>query len=170
MSKFREGLDKLSKAIQDMTKFDDTEVQLGVKEKVLIKQFKPVEQISVEILLKAEEPDFHGHWYSKETVRGAYEDYNTVSAESKIPMNLFHVKDVPADKIDMVDHWIVEEDAVIGDVLVKSGTWVASIKWNDPELWEMRSVPKEDGTYRIAGLSPKFWGQVNPPKNKNTES
>ncbi|AGN51484.1 hypothetical protein VPLG_00045 [Vibrio phage eugene 12A10] len=176
MSKFREALDNLTKAIQGLAKFDEDEdeVQADNKEseKLLIKQFQTEEQISVEIICEPNVPDAHGHWYRPETLVNARADWLALEEETgeKIPMNLFHMKDVGGSQLELIKHYIMPTDATIGDTLVKEGTWVGEIKWHTEELWKMRTVPMEDGTLEIAGVSPKFWGHVCDPKNKNNES
>jgi hypothetical protein len=151
---------------------ENKEMEKSSGQQLLIKQFQEEQRISVEIICEPYIPDAHGHWYRPETLEKAREDWLAVEEETgeKIPMNLFHIKDVEGTQLELVKHYIMPTDAIIGDTLVKEGTWVAEVKWNDINLWSMRTVPTEEGTLEIAGVSPRFWGTVNPPKNKNIES
>jgi len=166
VSKFREGLDKLSKAIQALTKGEDTDFQpntvvedVNPPEDTLIKQLKQEERISVEIIAEPYVVDAHGHWYSEETVKQGYQDFDEVLKTDGIPMNLFHVKDVEDGSITLKDHYVLPCDCTIGVTPVKKGTWVAEVQW-DEKTWPMRSTPLDNGHYECEGLSIKGWGTI----------
>ncbi|QZI87132.1 hypothetical protein MYOV085v1_p0113 [Vibrio phage 355E48.1] len=176
MSKFREALDNLTKAIQGLAKFGDEDIEgqddnlLSKSSKenydTLIKQLKKEERISVEIIAEPYVVDAHGHWYSEETVKQGYQDFDEVLKSEGIPMNLFHVKDVDDGSITLKDHYVLPCECTIGDTVVKKGTWVAEVQW-DEKTWPMRSTPLENGHYEFEGLSIKGWGHIvdNPLKS-----
>lgn len=138
------------------------------KDSLLQKSHDYEQRISVEIVAEPLTPDAHGHWYSKDTVKGGFESFDKAWKEGRLNMNLFHqVDDVEKKHIELVKHYLVpDEGFTINGVPVKEGTWIANVKWHNQDLFEKRTKLLEDGTTEIGGLSIRGWGKVNPPKVK----
>ncbi|QXN60158.1 hypothetical protein KUA24_91 [Vibrio phage HNL01] len=161
----------LDKVEQDLFEKSENTVVLeeAPKPQTLIKQFKTEEQVSVEIFMRPNVPDLHGHWMSEATIQKGFESHCKAVAEGRHSMNLFHLQDdTEGEHLELQNQYIIPCDCVIGEQEVKKGTWVQEIKWHNVELWKKRTEVKElsDGTIgtEIAGLSPKFWGVVNEAK------
>ena len=169
--------DKDVEIVEEVTKAVITkeveEIQKGsedVGEVTLIKAFQEDEQISVEIIAEPLTPDAHGHWYSKDTVKGGHDSFDELWKAGALPMNMFHMKDDDGTNIELVKHYVMPCEVTIGETLVKEGTWIGEIKWHNDELWKARTVPREDGTLEIAGVSIKGWGHVQDAVNSDTGS
>lgn len=140
------------------------------KPSVFIKQFKTEQRISVEIFMRPNIPDLHGHWMSEETIQKGFDSHVKAIKEGRHKMNLFHLKDDDGTNIELLNQYIIPCDCIIGNQEISKGTWIQEIKWHNETLWKKRTEVKElpDGTVgtEIAGLSPRFWGVINEPIEK----
>ncbi|AGH32203.1 hypothetical protein VPHG_00137 [Vibrio phage 11895-B1] len=174
LKKFTEFFDKLYEddelsEVKDALSEQEEEFVKSNDQQTLIKAFDDDQHISVEILIEPEVVDAHGMWCSKETIQKGYEDFDKMWKEDKIPMNLYHMIDVEKDQLELVKHYILPCDCMVGETAVKEGTWVCEVKWHNEELYKMRTVPNEEGILEIAGLSYKGWGTVLSPSDENIE-
>ena len=125
-----------------------------LKKHGIIKQKE--EMISYEVVYVPNEKDSHNEWMSVETVEKACTNFNENLAAGKVVPNLFHISET--DTISILDTWIQKEFDVTVDGTgepIKAGTWVAKIKYNDPDLWEL----KKQGV--IGGVSIGARGVLN---------
>lgn len=127
-------------------------------------------RISVEIIAEPESPDAHGQWYSKETIEKGMLSADKAWREGRLNMNLFHAyDDIDKSHVELIKHYIVPFDCTVNGESVKEGSWVGEVKWHNQELFEKRTIPSEDGTLEIAGLSLRGWGKVHSPKTDTLE-
>lgn len=130
----------------------------------IIKSDKKEEMISYEVIYEPDTLDSHNQWMSKDTIEKACEDFNKHLKEGIVKSNLFHVADT--DTFTVEDTWVHRElDVVVTetDQPIKAGTWIAKVKYNDPELWEL----KKAGV--IGGVSIGAKGFVNEETGEITE-
>lgn len=114
------------------------------------------EMISYEVIYEPEVKDRHGQWASKETLEKACENFNKNLKEGNVKSNFFHVKDT--DHFTVEDSWIQKElDVLVEETgeKIKAGTWVAKLKYHNPELWEL----KKSGI--LGGVSIGAMAEVN---------
>lgn len=114
------------------------------------------EMVSYEVVYEPNVKDAHGEWMSEKTIEKACQNFNKNLEKGIVQPNLFHLKDT--DLFTVEDTWIQKElDVVVeatGEV-IKAGTWVAKVKYNDPVLWEL----KKSGV--IGGVSIGGRGTIN---------
>ncbi|AGM12450.1 TPA: hypothetical protein N6V93_002846 [Escherichia coli] len=114
------------------------------------------EMISYEIIYEPDTKDAHGEWMSKDTIKKAKDNWDAAYAAGLVSENLFHLTSTDAFTIEKT--WIQEEFdvVVIGtEQVIKAGSWVAKVKYNNPELWEA----KKAGI--VGGLSIQATGNVD---------
>lgn len=114
------------------------------------------EMVSYEVIYEPFTKDAHGEWMSDKTIEKAMENFNKNLEKGIVQSNLFHLKDTEAFTIEST--WIQKEldvKVIQTDEIIKAGTWVAKIKYNDPQLWEL----KKSGV--IGGVSIGAIGTVN---------
>lgn len=114
------------------------------------------EMVSYEVIYEPNVKDAHGEWMTPETIEKACENFNQNLEAGIVHPNLFHLKDTETFTIEST--WVQKELDVLveqtGEV-IKAGTWIAKIKYNDPALWEL----KKSGV--VGGLSIGGSGFVN---------
>lgn len=139
-------METFSKALTDLLK------QYGI-----IKSVEPKEDmISYEVVYEPDTKDAHDQWMSHDTVLNACENFNKNLKEGKVKSNLFHLQDTELFTIE--DTWVQKEfDVAVKDTgeVIKAGTWVAKLQFNDPDLWEL----KKSGV--IGGVSIGAKGEIN---------
>lgn len=114
------------------------------------------EMVSYEVIYEPFTKDAHGEWMSDKTIEKAMENFNKNLEKGVVQSNLFHLKDTEAFTIEST--WIQKEldvKVIQTDEIIKAGTWVAKIKYNDPQLWEL----KKSGV--IGGVSIGATGVIN---------
>jgi hypothetical protein len=152
----------------DINSVEDVEQVVKQDESTLIKQFQSEERISVEIIAEPNVVDAHDNWYSVETVQKGYESFDARWKANELPMNLFHLKDDNELNTELIKHYVLPTDVMIGETAVKEGTWVGEVKWHNEVLWKQRTEVKDlgDGIMgtEIAGLSIKGWGTIHEAK------
>lgn len=133
----------------------------------LLKEFgiiKSEEMISYEVVYEPDTLDAHGEWMSQETVIDACENFNLNLKKGNVSPNLFHLQNTDAFTIE--DTWIQKEfDVIVADSqeVIKAGTWVAKLQYNDESLWEL----KKAGV--IGGVSIGATGKVNEETGEITD-
>ena len=82
------------------------------------------------IVMVPDETDLHGDITSEEEVRKACHNFNKHSAQA----NLFHLSNT--EMFEFAESYIAPIDFVLGERLVKKGTWLATIQANDDAVWD----------------------------------
>ena len=99
------------------------------------------EMVSYEVVYEPFVKDAHGEWMSDVTLEQACENFNKNLKAGVVQPNLFHLKNT--DTFTIEDSWIQKEfDVVVqatGEV-IKAGTWVCKIKYNDEHLWNLKKA------------------------------
>lgn len=114
------------------------------------------EMVSYEVIYEPFTKDAHGEWMSDKTIEKAMENFNKNLEKGVVQPNLFHLKDTEAFTIEST--WIQKEldvQVVQTGEVIKAGTWVAKIKYNDADLWQL----KKSGI--VGGVSIGATGVIN---------
>ena len=114
------------------------------------------EMVSYEVIYEPFTKDAHGEWMSDKTIEKAMENFNKNLQAGIVQPNLFHLKDTEAFTIEST--WIQKEldvKVIQTDEIIKAGTWVAKLKYNDADLWQL----KKSGV--VGGVSISGMGTVN---------
>lgn len=122
------------------------------------------QMISYEVIYEPDTKDAHGEWMSPETLVKAKQSYDIGVAAGIVKENLFHMEET--DTFTILKTWIQEElDVVVVETqeVIKAGTWVAKVRYNDPKLWEL----KKAGV--VGGLSIQCQGIVNQDTGEITD-
>lgn len=99
------------------------------------------EMVSYEVIYEPFTKDAHGEWMSDKTIEKAMENFNKNLQAGIVQPNLFHLKDTEAFTIEST--WIQKEldvQVVQTGEVIKAGTWVAKIKYNDADLWQLKKA------------------------------
>jgi hypothetical protein len=99
------------------------------------------EMVSYEVIYEPFTKDAHGEWMSDKTIEKAMENFNKNLHAGVVQPNLFHLKDTEAFTIEST--WIQKEldvQVVQTGEVIKAGTWVAKIKYNDADLWQLKKA------------------------------
>ena len=83
------------------------------------------------IVMAPEEVDLHGDITSEEEVRKACHNFNIYSNQA----NLFHITKTAT--FEFAESYTAPVDFVLGEVLVKKGTWLATVQVLDDNLWSL---------------------------------
>ena len=114
------------------------------------------EMVSYEVIYEPFTKDAHGEWMSDKTIEKAMENFNKNLEKGVVQPNLFHLKDTEAFTIEST--WIQKEldvKVIQTDEIIKAGTWVAKLKYNDADLWQL----KKSGV--VGGVSIGAVGTIN---------
>lgn len=114
------------------------------------------EMVSYEVIYEPFTKDAHGEWMSDKTIEKAMENFNKNLQAGIVQPNLFHLKDTEAFTIEST--WIQKEldvKVIQTDEIIKAGTWVAKIRYNDADLWQL----KKSGV--VGGVSIGAVGTIN---------
>ena len=114
------------------------------------------EMVSYEVIYEPFTKDAHGEWMSDKTIEKAMENFNKNLEKGIVQPNLFHLKDTEAFTIEST--WIQKEldvKVIQTDEIIKAGTWVAKIRYNDVDLWQL----KKSGV--VGGVSIGAVGTIN---------
>lgn len=82
------------------------------------------------LVLAPEQVDLHGDIYSADEVRKACHNYNQHSMKA----NLLHL--VETDTFSIVESYISQVEMVLGEQVIKAGSWLVVTQMNDDEIWE----------------------------------
>ena len=114
------------------------------------------EMVSYEVIYEPFTKDAHGEWMSDKTIEKAMENFNKNLEKGIVQPNLFHLKNTEAFTIEST--WIQKEldvKVIQTDEVIKAGTWVAKLKYNDADLWQL----KKSGV--VGGVSIGAVGTIN---------
>lgn len=114
------------------------------------------EMVSYEVIYEPFVKDAHGEWMSDKTIEKASANFNKNLEKGIVQPNLFHLKNTEAFTIEST--WVQKEldvQVVQTGEVIKAGTWVAKIKYNDETLWNL----KKQGV--VAGVSIGGKGTIN---------
>ena len=81
------------------------------------------------LVLAPDEVDLHGDIYSADEVRKACHNFNKHCMKA----NLLHL--VETDTFDIVESYISPVDMVLGDVIIKAGSWMSVLQVHSEEIW-----------------------------------
>lgn len=145
-------------------------LHVGLKKTAIQKNAKPVsvvkdageQMISYEVIYEPNTRDAHGEWMSPETIIKGKESFDSARAAGLVKENLFHIVETDAFTIEKT--WIQEEfDVVVigSEQIIKAGTWVAKVKYNDPELWLLKKANAVGGlSIQCSGYTDKETGEI----------
>lgn len=123
------------------------------------------QMISYEVIYEPDAKDAHGEWMSAETIKKAKESFDKAQEAGIVKENLFHM--IETDTFTIEKTWLQEEFdvVVIGtEQVIKAGTWVAKVKYNDPVLWDLKK------NNVVGGLSIQCSGIVNKETGEITNA
>lgn len=81
------------------------------------------------LVLSPEEVDLHGDIYSAEEVRKACHNFN----QNCMTANLMHM--VETNSFEIVESYISPVDMILGEKLIKAGSWMSVIQVNSDSVW-----------------------------------
>lgn len=138
-----------------------TAIQKDAKSVSVIKDADE-QMISYEVIYEPDSKDAHGEWMSADTIVKGKDNFDAARAAGLVKENLFHVVETDAFTIEKT--WIQEEfDVVVigSEQLIKAGTWVAKVKYNDPELWLLKKANAVGGlSIQCSGSTNKETGEI----------
>ena len=91
------------------------------------------------IVMVPDEVDLHGDITSESEVRKACFNFNKYSMKA----NLFHA--AATDTFEFCESYCCPTDFILDDIVVKKGTWLATIQVYDDTLWELIKSGKVNG-------------------------
>ncbi len=83
------------------------------------------------VVMVPDEVDLHGDVTTEEEVRKACHNFNKYSMKA----NLFHL--VETDTFEFAESYIAPTEFILGDKIVKKGTWLCTVQCLDDNLWEL---------------------------------
>lgn len=120
------------------------------------------QMISYEIIYEPDAKDAHGEWMSAETIVKAKASFDKAHEAGIVKENLFHM--ISTDSFTIEKTWIQEEIdvVVIGtEQIIKAGTWVAKVKYNDPVLWDLKKSNVVGGlSIQCSGVIDEETGEI----------
>lgn len=132
---------------------------------------KAKDDVKKEVIYVVYEPDVldaHNQWASAETIRKAAENFNQNLQKGNVKPNLFHDADdegnyTSTEAFSIIKSWINECECLVGEEVVKEGTWLAKIKFHSDFLWDKFL----DGT--VGGVSIGALGIIEKPEGQTDE-
>lgn len=109
------------------------------------------------IVYEPDVEDTQGDYMTAEDIEKAAHDFMTTYGEGA---DIQH--DGKKANVDIVESWVAKTDTVIGGQFIKKGSWVATAKVNDDEIWDAVKKGRITG-FSMGGLATK----IN--KNDDTE-
>lgn len=109
------------------------------------------------IVYEPDVKDTQGDYMTAEDIEKAAHDFMTTYGEGA---DIQH--DDKKANVDIVESWVAKTDTTIGGQFIKKGTWVATAKVNDDEIWDAVKKGRITG-FSMGGLATK----IN--KNDDTE-
>lgn len=152
----------IEKASQDILKMKSyTEIQKSTTTEVV--KSDEEQMISYEVIYEPDTRDAHDEWMSAETLVKARDNFEKARQVGAVSENLFHLYDTQSFTIEKT--WIQEEldVVVIGtEQVIKAGTWVAKVKYNDPALWELKKANVVGGlSLQCSGMKNEATGELS---------
>lgn len=132
------------------------EKAVGTKSEEVKPEIFDEEMVSYEVIYEPFVKDAHGEWMSDKTIEKAAANFNKNLEAGVVKANLFHLKETEAFTIEST--WIQKEldvQVVQTGEVIKAGSWVAKIKYNDETLWDL----KKQGV--VSGVSIGAKGRIS---------
>jgi hypothetical protein len=105
------------------------------------------EQTVTGVVLEPETTDAQMDIYDANVIRSAAHDFcSNHNVNSKLG---FMHKDFKRD-FELYESWITPQEVTVADKIVKAGSWVITVKVNDPAVWKMVKEGKIKG-FSIGG-------------------
>lgn len=82
------------------------------------------------LVLSPDEVDLHGDIYDATEVRKACHNFNTHCRKA----NLLHLFDT--ESFSIVESYIAPVEMQMGETVIKAGSWLSVLQFNDDEIWE----------------------------------
>lgn len=82
------------------------------------------------LVLSPDEVDLHGDIYDATEVRKACHNFNTHCRKA----NLLHLFDT--ESFSIVESYISPVEMQMGETIIKAGSWLSVLQFNDDEIWE----------------------------------
>lgn len=119
-------------------------------EVAIIKASSDEKQIVVGLVLAPEATDAQGDVYDADVIEAAA--HNFLAGYNKTTKLGFQHKDFKNwhSRFELVESWIAPMDLSIGDVSIKAGTWIMSVRVLDAAVWKMVKAGKIKG-FSIGG-------------------
>lgn len=96
----------------------------------IIKQANEELKQATFLVLSPDEVDLHGDVYDANEVRKACHNFNTYCRKA----NLLHLFDT--DTFSVVESYIAPVDMQMGETIIKAGSWLSVLQFNDDSIWE----------------------------------
>ena len=118
----------------------------------LVKSLELARKEFIAPVLVPDETDYHKHTYSEEEVYKACRNYKKNCNRA----NLQHEQDLDDSKAYFVEHYIAPTEMEFDNgTTVKKGTWVATMKFKDEQLWQ----DVKDGKFKGFSISANCYSQ-----------
>lgn len=83
------------------------------------------------VVMVPDEIDAHGDTTTEDEIRKACHNFNKYSGQA----NLFHL--AQTDTFEFAESYVAPTEFILGDKLVKKGTWLCTVQCLDDGLWEL---------------------------------
>ena len=105
------------------------------------------EQTVTGVVLEPETTDAQNDIYDSQVIRNAAHDFcSNHNVNSKLG---FMHKDFKRD-FELYESWLAPQEVTVADKIVKAGSWIITVKVNDPAVWKMVKEGKIKG-FSIGG-------------------
>lgn len=126
--------------------------KLLFKSNLITKSLSEEKRLATFVVLEPQDADgttndLHLDWYDAETVEKACHNFNRTCRKA----NILHLMDTTG--FEFIESYVTPSEMKIGDMVVKSGTWIATIYAEEDWIWD----GIKDGTFN--GLSIQAWGE-----------
>lgn len=128
---------------------------------LISKALNSEKRLATFLVLEPQEPDgttsdLHGDWYSADMVEESCYNFNRFC---KSKANVLHA--IETEGYEFVESYITKSDSIIDGVLIKKGTWLATIFVKQGYDWIWDGI--KDGTFN--GLSVQCTGCITDMEN-----
>lgn len=96
----------------------------------IIKQANEELKQATFLVLSPDEVDLHGDVYDANEVRKACHNFNAHCRKA----NLLHLTET--DTFSIAESYIAPVDMKMGETIIKAGSWVSVLQFNDDDIWE----------------------------------
>lgn len=96
----------------------------------IIKQANEELKQATFLVLSPDEVDLHGDVYDANEVRKACHNFNTHCRKA----NLLHLTET--DTFSIAESYIAPVEMKMGETIIKAGSWVSVLQFNDDDIWE----------------------------------
>lgn len=100
--------------------------------KEILKNIDEDKRLFTAVVLEPEVYDAHNHIYSEDVIMEAAHDY----MDECLVTNLQHQIEVTKKDISIVESWIAPIDMEISGQAIKRGSWLATAKVHNDEIWK----------------------------------